>query len=58
MTEPREPLWVICHDCHHSWIGMYLPLPIADAATVMKKLCCPMCAAGSNRIAPTKRGGA
>lgn len=54
VSEPRTPQWVLCVVCAHSWIGLYLPMPIRDAATAMGKLCCPMCTAGANRITCTK----
>lgn len=49
----REAVPVECISCGHAWIGLYTPMPIADAARVMKNLMCPMCAAGSSKIKPT-----
>lgn len=42
--EPRSPQWVRCAKCQHEWIGMYVPMHIADATRVMKNMTCPMCA--------------
>lgn len=44
------PNWVQCKPCGHRWIGFYLPLPIRDAARIMKNLTCPKCATGSKGI--------
>ena len=38
------PVTVKCSNCDHQWIGLYLPMPISDAAKVMKNLTCPQCA--------------
>ncbi len=46
----RLPLIVVCKPCGHFWIGMYTPMPMADAARVMHNLTCPMCAADSSKI--------
>lgn len=48
--EKREPVWVKCAECLHRWIAMYTPMPISDAAKIMGKMMCPMCAADSKRI--------
>lgn len=48
--EEKQPNVVQCKACGHSWVGFYLPMPIRDAARVMKNLTCPKCAAGSSRI--------
>ena len=48
--EKREPQPVMCSECLHKWTGFYLPLPIQDAARVMKNLTCPNCAAPSSKI--------
>lgn len=50
MTEQRKPNAVMCSRCLHSWIGFYLPLPIGDAARIMKNLTCPNCAATAKDI--------
>lgn len=42
--EGREPVIVRCSNCHWRFVGMYTPMPISDAATVMKHMTCPMCA--------------
>lgn len=42
--EPKNPVWVTCSACSHRWIGLYLPMPISDAAKAMKRLTCPKCA--------------
>lgn len=42
--EPKNPMWVSCSDCRHRWVGLYLPMPIVDAAKALKRLTCPMCA--------------
>lgn len=46
----RRPNWVECRTCGQSWVGFYLPLPISDAAKIMKNLTCPNCASGSDKI--------
>jgi hypothetical protein len=50
----RLAMIVTCQPCGQVWIGMYTPMPIKDAARVMKNLTCPMCAANSSKI---KAGG-
>lgn len=50
--EPREPQYVKCKNCNHVWIGLYLPMIARDAAKVMGALCCPMCAAGADKVFP------
>lgn len=42
--EPKNPMWVTCSACSHRWIGLYLPMPISDAAKAMGRLTCPKCA--------------
>lgn len=42
--EPKNPMWVTCSSCSHRWIGLYLPMPISDAAKAMGRLTCPKCA--------------
>ena len=49
-SDARTANWVQCKPCGHRWIGFYLPLPIADAAKVMKRMMCPLCAADSAKI--------
>jgi hypothetical protein len=49
-SEAKQAVTVTCKPCGHTWIGFYLPLPIKDAARVMGRLCCPMCAAGADKI--------
>lgn len=51
--EPKTPQWVKCKPCGHQWIGLYLPMIARDAARVMGRLTCPMCAAGANQCFPT-----
>lgn len=48
--EARQALRVRCKACDHTWVGLYLPMPMADAARVMGKLTCPMCAADAKQI--------
>lgn len=54
LTNPKasekNPTWVTCGACGHTWTGIILPMPISDAARVLKNLTCPNCAAGSDRI--------
>jgi len=47
---PKQAMTVTCVKCEHAWIGLYLPMPISDAARVMKNLTCPQCAATSKDI--------
>lgn len=49
--EPRSPQWVRC-TCGHQWIGLYLPMLAREAAKVMGRLTCPMCAAGADKVFP------
>lgn len=49
-TKQRTSLNVYCTKCGHAWIGLYLPMPIGDAAKAMGRLCCPMCAADAKQI--------
>ena len=44
------PQRVKCGCCGHKWVGFYLPQPIDTAATMMRKLCCPICGSDSSRI--------
>lgn len=39
-----NPMWVVCSACNHRWIGLYLPMPIREAAKAMGRLTCPKCA--------------
>jgi hypothetical protein len=50
LDQVRRPQHVECLECGHTWVGFYLPMPIMDAARVMKALACPMCAADGRRI--------
>lgn len=49
-AEAKQSVWVKCTSCSHEWVGMYLPMPINDATEVMRKMCCPMCAADARMI--------
>lgn len=49
MTE-KHPQHVSCSSCHHVWVGLYLPMPMATAARVLKSLRCPMCGAPSSKL--------
>ena len=46
--EPKNPMWVTCGKCSHYWIGLYLPMPITEAAKIMGRLTCPKC--GNTKI--------
>lgn len=46
----RQAVVVTCKPCGHAWIGLYTPMPLKEAARVMSKLTCPMCAADSSKI--------
>lgn len=48
--DERIPNYVKCKPCGHRWMGFYLPMPITDAARIMKNLTCPNCAATSKSI--------
>lgn len=55
--EKREPLWVKCSKCQFRFIGMYTPMPIRDAETVMSRMTCPMCAC-TKILVHGEKGGA
>jgi hypothetical protein len=50
--EPKRPMWVTCSNCDHRWIGLYLPMPIRDAAKAMGRLTCPKCACSKILVKP------
>lgn len=33
-----------CNDCGHVWVVAYLPMPLTNAARLMQRAACPMCA--------------
>lgn len=43
MSAPEAEMRVRCGACHHTWVGLYLPMLLVKAATVMKRLSCPRC---------------
>lgn len=43
-SEARQPQWLECGACQHTWIGVYLPLPADVAARLYRAARCPMCA--------------
>jgi len=49
-TKGRMPLRVMCTQCGHAWIALYLPLQLAEAARVLAALHCPFCAADASNI--------
>jgi hypothetical protein len=51
ITEDRTPAVVHCMRCTHDWIAFYLPMPLANAVDIMRRVACPMCAAGIEQIA-------
>ena len=50
VEDGKNPQNVVCHECNHVWVGMYLPQPISVAAKMMRNLTCPKCGTGSKRI--------
>jgi DNA-directed RNA polymerase subunit RPC12/RpoP len=50
--EPKREMWVTCSNCSHRWIGLYLPMPIREAARVMGRLTCPKCACSKILVKP------
>lgn len=52
-VEAKNPVWVECDKCQHRFIGLYLPMALSDAANVMKRLTCPMCANSRILLTPT-----
>ncbi len=50
MTTDRQPMWVVCNHCNHEWIALYMPMPMREAARLLGRLHCPMCAANSMAI--------
>lgn len=51
-SESKTPMWVTCSACNHRWIGLYLPMPIDDAAKAMGRLTCPKCVCTKIFVAP------
>jgi formate dehydrogenase maturation protein FdhE len=45
MTDKR-PMQVQCVQCGHVWTAAYLPMEMGKVATLLKRVMCPMCAAG------------
>lgn len=41
---------VFCKKCSHLWIAFYSPMPLGDAANLLKSIRCPNCAATSKHI--------
>lgn len=56
VDEKREPLWVTCSKCKFRFIGMYTPMAINDAETVMRRMTCPMCACTKIGVTGENRG--
>lgn len=48
--QAQIPHNVECMDCHHVWVGFYLPQSIDTACKIMSSLRCPKCGAGPQRI--------
>jgi len=46
----RVPQYLHCTLCHHTWLGMWLPLTQQQIATIMAAAHCPMCASDSSYI--------
>lgn len=46
MTTPdeRQPVFLECRPCGHTWIAAWLPMPVSDFARLMKRAACPKCA--------------
>jgi hypothetical protein len=43
----KTPFNVMCEKCKHIWTALYTPMPMADAARILKSLRCPVCASTS-----------
>ena len=50
MTEDRKPVFVQCQSCDHVWIGLYTPMDLAVAASILMDMHCPKCGRGSDSI--------
>lgn len=51
MTAERTPQHVQCLECQHRWVAAYLPMEVGAFARLVKGMCCPMCAATSDKVA-------
>jgi hypothetical protein len=45
MKPPKQPFWVHCGACFHSWVLLYTPILLEDALK-HKDTKCPKCKAG------------
>ena len=51
MSEIRpNAFFVRCGECGHVWPAVYLPMELAKACKVLKRVFCPKCANTSSRI--------
>ena len=48
----RIPQYVRCDLCSHTWVAVWLPMVMGDAAKVYESLRCPMCASDSSYHQP------
>lgn len=49
MTQTTKEMWVICGECEHKWIAVYLPMTIDKVGRIMRRLICAKCA-GTKKI--------
>jgi hypothetical protein len=46
MTEPPQPQYVHCRECHHEWVAFYAHAPVEEIVRFIKASCdCPACGA-------------
>jgi hypothetical protein len=52
MTSERElnAFYARCGECGHVWPALYLPMELAKACKVLKRVFCPKCATSGRRI--------
>lgn len=47
---PPSVFCVKCTKCNHVWIAAHLPMEVGGFCEVVKRICCPNCAASGNAI--------
>ena len=50
MTDEPNSVLVHCGSCKHEWFALKLPMPMMDAAVLIKKMVCPNCNEWSRKI--------
>lgn len=49
MSDAKQPFWVRCGACQHTWAAAYLPME-AQVFAKVARASCPMCGGGARNV--------